>query len=225
MSITKNITKRIIWLYESYVFQNEHEKKDTNPVQLGRSFKIADRFQFKFARSISKKLTSSKILVDYPISCTNRSQPIYPDLLLIDDNKIKGIVEIKIDLGFFRYNDFGITYKKENKTYSYDIASNKFCHKYSNFLRSEEIWYKTKSKKKRVDLKVTKAPKKIFIVVSRKNHENRIPFFKQSIKDANFKALFLLDEIHPNKKHATDDLIKKEISNKRDEIEKLFNGL
>ena len=227
MSIITNITENIIWLNRKYKELNKQEKDDNNRVQLGRSFKMVDVFQFEFAKCISDFLKADKIIVDYPTSCTNRTQPIYPDIQIISKNEIKGIIEVKIDLGFLRLNEFGITYDKPNKKYSFGQINNSFAKTYSNFLTSEEVWYKKKKKgsNDKVDLRFDKQLKKIFIVVSRKNHPDRGPFFEQAMKQAGFKLLFLLDKIHPNMNVNIDSNIKEEIERKKEEIQKLFTGL
>lgn len=225
MSITKNITDSIIWLNERYRELNEQEKDDNNRVQLGRSFKIADKFQFDLASRLSQSLRAEKIIIDYPTSCTNRSQPLYPDIQLIDGNKLKAIIEIKIDLGFLRLGEFGITYDKSRKTYEYGNAPNRFMDNYNNFLSSQEIWYKKKSDKEKVSLKIDNSLKRIFIVVTQRNHTRRGPFFQQSMNDSKFNLLFLLDKIHPNTSKDVTNLIRQNIKEKDQEIRELFDGL
>lgn len=125
-TITSLIIQNLFWLRHQYESHREIEKNDDNTVQLGRSLRIADKFQFEFAKSISQLSKADKILVDYPISCTKRTQPLYPDILFIKNDSITSILEIKIDLGFLNLDNFGIAYDKSNKTYSYKKINNTF---------------------------------------------------------------------------------------------------
>jgi len=225
MTLTQNIIESICWLNEQYRELNGQEKNDENRVQLGRSFKIADKFQFDLASRISNSLQADKIIVDYPTSCTNRTQPLYPDIQLIKKGKLKAIVEIKIDLGFLRLNEFGITYDKPRKEYAFGAVQNAFKQNYEDFLSSDEIWFRKKGNRERVVLRKNDSLKKIFIVVSRKNHTRRGPYFEAAMEDAGFNLLFLLDDIHPNHHHDLSPEIKSRIENKEKEIKRLFKGL
>lgn len=226
MEITDAIIKHVNGLQKHYREMFQNEKNDSNPVQLGRSFRVSDKLQFEFANALSKQIKSDKILVDYPISCTIRTQPLYPDILIIKSGIITGIIEMKIDLGFLNLESFGITAKKKSK-YTYRIKDNNFRTNYENLINSQEVYYKMKSgKKNRVDVKINKKVKKKFLIITEENDHGRKKYFEQAIKDAGFEILFLLNKTtHPNRDYDLTDDITKELMKKSVKINSFFADL
>ncbi len=226
MSITDIIINHVCELHIHYREMFNDEKNDNNSVQLGRSFRISDKFQFDFAKALSKVIESDKILVDFPISCSERAQPLYPDILIIKSGLVTAIIEMKIDLGFLNLSTFGI--KSEGKSnYSYDINDNIFKRTYDDLIKSEKVYYKKKGgEKERVRIGMSKMVKKLFVIITEQNDHGRMKYFKEAIEDAGFDILFLLKEtVHPNRNYDLTENIKQELTKKSAILENYFADL
>lgn len=228
MTIHKKIEAAVLELINEYRKQKFKKLKNKSNIFFGRNISLGSKFQFILAEKLFIN-SSYKALVDYPLryfgkykSGKSGMKNLYPDILILDKkNNLKALVELKIDLGFLS-NDFknGLgrmidAYKKNRK-----MSYNKFV----GFSDSKDM-----------QIKVPKRFIKIFIIVTKINHSNRVKPFIKTVKQFGFRPLILLDEIHPNPlasvenfKGDMDKLKKdaiKEIYNKKFEISRTFKGL
>lgn len=229
MSYSKSVESAIVELHDDYNKIKKRYKNKSNRVLLGRSFSMGSQFQYNLASKLFSKY-GFLVLVDYPIKLPNRRQCLYPDILVIKNNRLIGIIEVKIDLGLIRLGFFGIKHTKRSKEkYSYSKKENKFMKHYNELSNSDYFTYKilnedgTKTKSKPV--MIGKKIEKISLVVTKHNHPKREKCFYESMKDSGFKLLFILEKIHPNDQlNCTKKIISEEISKKRAEIKRVFNA-
>lgn len=229
-SILVNIEKSIIRYKKNRdeIRRNLQNKK--NKVYLGRSFAQLD-FQYYLALNLFKKSKYDKVLVDTGVSFRGSGfQPLYPDILLLKNSQLKAILDIKIDLGFLRYEDYGIKYNKQKKMYGYERKKNKFKKRYKKFLSSKMASYKINNeydKKEDFYFKIPnyKKVKKLFILITKENDHSRFDTFFKSMDNSGFKFLVLLKDCHPGVPKTTIQDIKSGLKENEKDIRKFLKPL
>lgn len=203
-------------------------KTDNDGVILGRKFQLGSRFQYELARDLFQK-TNYTVLVDYPISYRNKSKSktLYPDILVLKKGKLKGIIEVKIDLGYLRFKHFGMKYNKRTKEYTYKITRNKFKQNYDDLLSSRKFSYKYKQNEKDEKRFVDIPQKivKIMILVTKHNDHGRYDYFEKSMKDSGFVLLNILEKKHPNRDDCKFPDIVDKIRKNQEYYNEAFKGL
>lgn len=150
----------------------------------GRLASAASDFQDAFASFLVKLLPADyQIFVDYPISYIisnmSKARTFYPDILLIKDEIIVGIFELKIDLSNAP-PDWLDRKKKE-----FDRITTAGTVSYSSFSRENN--------RETMELKVSPNVREAFIVLSTFNDHGKLAKLKDS------SNLFVLTgEWHPN---------------------------
>ncbi len=193
------------WLNGRYRHMKKELKGEGQKVLLGRSFSLGTQFQYEFARRLFLNNPAvTLVLVDHPISIPGRRQPIYPDIVLIRDGRLVGIVDVKIDLGFLHLGHYGI---KENRAgYLYSKADNEFMWSYYDLIKAGKFTYKVSHDRNGRknhnallrEVVVGKDIKRLAIVVTQINHHGKRSLYETAVKDADFEPLFLLKSCHPN---------------------------
>lgn len=227
-SVANRIGKSLIYLIKENDRIKKEYKREKNNVILGRKFQLGSIFQYELAKELFQK-TDYTALVDYPISFKYRgkNKTLYPDILILKGGKLKGVIEVKIDLGYLKIDHFGIEYNKKTKKYKYKISKNKFRKNYANLLSSDKFSYKYKQndKKERRFVNIPRNTVKIMIIVTKHNDHNRYDYFKNSMYDSNFKVLKILEKQHPNHDDCDVSAIKNEIRENEENFNKAFKGL
>lgn len=166
-------------------------------VWIGRSEPMASFFERELAKQLSKVYTHFTFLVDYPINLQKdskslRKQNIYPDIIIFDksNEKIKGIIEIKIDVG---YLDLGKWWEQSRES----------DYKYKMLNEADTVKFKKYDGKVKNSLKLDDSVKKVFLIVTEINAhkhdgENKIPQIKRFMKDFGFEVVSLLKKTHYN---------------------------
>lgn len=90
-------------IYKAY--KKARKEKIISPrIYRGRAHSIAPAFEVEVAKLLSNWLQQACFLVDAPITFkdknTGKNKRKYPDICIIENDKIIGIVETKLDLGF-----------------------------------------------------------------------------------------------------------------------------
>lgn len=167
------------------IFDDKKRKKEIlkNRVFRGRaassSSDLEDLLAIAIAESIPKKYS---VFVDYPLSFKSGNKgtiTMYPDISIIKDNILVGIVEFKIDLGYM---------KKE--------WINQFKNSIKRLQNSTILKYKENVgtiNAKKDYLQTSKILKTCVVVLSSKNSHNRLQYFKKELK-----PFILMQGIHPN---------------------------
>jgi len=228
MMIHKKIECAILELIKEYQDQKLHKLKNKSNIFLGRNISLGSKFQNILAQNLFND-SSYKVLVDYPICYKGKynsgkkgKKNLYPDILILDkENMLKALIELKIDLGFLS-KDFENNIRKTINAYrkNREMSYKKFV----GFADSSDI-----------HIEVPKRFIKIFIIVTKINHTDRVEPFKKTVKHFGFRPLILLEKYHPNPltsvKNFRGDIsrlrkdVEKEIYDKKNEINRTFRGL
>ncbi len=113
-----------------------------NKIRRGRSRSIASAVEDLFALFLSERIICDLIYIDQPISIEGPKTQIYPDIVIIKNQKIVALCDIKMDLGWKRRELYNL------------------CKHYASLLA------KIKGKKCKIKDKITK--KSILYHISRK---------------------------------------------------------
>lgn len=95
-------------VYQKYV--KRKEERYLVPSEPARAIRgtinpVAHYFEDEFARFLHKALDSKyRILIDYPLQFPGRNNKMKPDILILENQTIKMILELKIDLGYEKEN-------------------------------------------------------------------------------------------------------------------------
>lgn len=195
-------------------------------VWLGRSESISSFFERKFAEKLSELYPNFIFLVDYPIrlqkeSKSIRSQNIYPDIIIFDKDskKIKGIIEIKTDVGYFHLEEE--EEKAEKDSYKYKQLNEADAVKFNKFVGKYD-----KKPKEEINLKLDNSAKKIFLIVTEKNAhgKGKILQIEKFMKNFGFETISLLRDSHYNDDAHVESSSKllKDLKQKEQEINFLF---
>jgi hypothetical protein len=162
-----------------------------------------------------------KICVDQPLSILEpgkKSPVIYPDLMLIQNNLIKALVDIKTDVG-----------RNRKEVENLVIESSKAA----NNLRSKSLFYNDGMTKERFAIRSDDNLQNFIVVISKKNIkktevDGHIEKIQANKELSNTKLYFLTDGIHPNKAIYSSQLEKISILPEFDELMmdmgKIFNA-
>ncbi|WP_069648987.1 hypothetical protein [Caloranaerobacter ferrireducens] len=116
----ESFVSKVIELYR----QARKAKVNNSRVKRGRSHNISSHVEDVFAEFLAENLGKYTYLVDQPITVEGQKNPIYPDIVLVEDNKIINFLDLKMDLGWNRNGFINFCNKKE--TLISDIR-NKSC--------------------------------------------------------------------------------------------------
>jgi hypothetical protein len=211
-NIVERIQKSLFWLVDFYGDQRKR-KLGNKEIILGRNQSASSLFQTEFAKHLfgNGKFT---VLVDYPVSFgeyltqtqKRKAKTLYPDLLVMAGDTLRGVIELKLDLGFLKSGHYGLTrVRTQTERWKYSGQSN-FKEDYSNLMHAKELRYKypvgfLHPERKKIKLPSDKGKiSKICMVVTKQNNHGRFEAFQESINDSGFKFLCLLDGIHPNER-------------------------
>lgn len=216
------------WLFSEYRNINKRYKSNKSNIVLGRTFSLGGMAGYELAKQLFNR-TKYSAVVDPPLTIKGRKNPLYPDILVTKGDKLKAIIEMKIDLGFLNQENYGISYQKEKKEYTYSKKENNFKKNMAVFSKAKHVKYNLKDEyghiiKTRL-IKVPKKFEKIMIVVSKINHRKRAPFFEKAMDDSGFKILFLLETTHPNNPRYSLKAVKKDLQGNQNKINKAFKWI
>lgn len=203
IEILKPIQKTIkSYRTERERIRNEYQYS-AKKLYLGRSFAQLD-FEFNFAKNLFIKSKFDRILVDTGISYDGSGmRPLYPDIILIKNDTLIAIIEVKIDLGWLKIDEFGIR-KNKNGRYTFVSSQNNFRKRYDKFLTSKIGRYHKKvdeDNEDKIEFSIPRSVKKYFILVTTENDHGRYKEFKKSIRNSKFKLLVFLRTTHPGKRN------------------------
>ncbi len=159
-----------------------HKKKKgksiTERIQRGRARASANEFEEELSRLIEKYTPADvRLLVDFPMSfgksSSKRAKTIYPDIAFIRGGSLIGIVEAKIDLGYLSRD-----WVRERKQITRHLISN-------GIVQAEEC-----------EISVSKRLMTACIVLTAKNHTERLLDFKKKVDNA--FVLISKEHSHPN---------------------------
>jgi len=242
------ITEAIVSLHEGFMKNHKLKMKDSN-VWIGRSNSLSYLFERSLATKLSEKFPEYLYLVDYPITMYSKEAKtlgtIYQDIMIISgidkegkekQGKIIAILDLKIDLGFLDIDYYGLKKNEHGYILSAEtetkfikrekkINESEFCkfnYIVGGYSKKEKEINKEKGKL-RADFK--QPYKKISIVCTEKNDHNRKIMYEKLMRIKGYELLYLLKDIHPNSFENETNEIKKEISNKREKINLIFDFL
>lgn len=212
----------------------EKFRKNSQKIYLGRLFGLGAWFQYFLAKELFEDTRFySVVLVDCPVTFKGRKQPLYPDILVIDENNtLKGLIDVKLDFGYVKPEEFGFKKikKGDHSSYTYNRKDNKFLKKYNDFFNAQQFQYKVKGVLDETEEKEIRIPKQVhkiaIILMGHVNNHNNYDGYKEAMEDAGFKFLHILwdgDVRHPNDEENV-RRIEKEIKENND-IEKVFRPL
>jgi hypothetical protein len=229
MVISDCICKSILYLINENKRIKKKYRNTIDNVILGRKFQLGVRFQYELAKQLFQN-TEYLALVDSPISFKYRgkNKTLYPDILVLKENKLKGIIEVKIDLGYLKYKKFGISYNKDrSKKYSFNKRKNSFKKNYDRLIKSKEFSYilKKNGLKERKNVKIVRNVKKITTIATKNNDHGRYEVFEESMRNAGFILINILDKLNPNDDFCDVSAVKNEIKEKNEYFIKAFKGL
>lgn len=175
----KTFTKKVVNLFQS----RKDSKKIKPRITRGRAIDCSSEIEELFAIAISEFIPKKYFLfIDYPFSIKkdNKTLVIYPDISIVEDNVLKGIVEIKIDLGYLKK-----TWIKNSNSI------------YQSIIKSKSIKYRKhvgQPNKEKDLLTVSPNLKRSVIVLTGKNGHNKLKKFTKTQSDC--FVIFPLH--HPN---------------------------
>lgn len=211
MSAAERIGASLEKLVDSYAVERKNKISDETVLQ-GRNLSAGSDFQLNLAKELFSQNKDYEVLVDYPLSFGKyktktgkiKTKSLYADIIVTKKRVLKGIIEVKIDLGFLRCEDFGLS--KGQKGYQYTKSENRFKANYHSFLSSKEFRYKFPVGFKKPETRTIQIPKngndvfKIFLIVTKRNCHNRFESLKKAVQDSGFRFLCLLQDVHPNER-------------------------
>ncbi len=102
-----DVILKMVTHYQEKHRQSYKPSKMSKRIFLGRSRSASDTFEESLAFGLLHFLKEDRVIyIDAPMSMANKngvkkSETIYPDILIVDkDNQLRGIIELKIDLGW-----------------------------------------------------------------------------------------------------------------------------
>lgn len=166
------------------LFQSRKDSKRIKPrITRGRAIDCSSEIEELFAIAISEIIPKKySLFIDYPLSIkkSNKTLVIYPDISLVEDNILKGIVEIKIDLGYLKK----AWIKNSNSIYQ-------------SIIKSKSIKYRKhvgQPNKEKDLLTVSPKLKRSVIVLTGKNAHNKLESFTNTQSD----CFVIFPSHHPN---------------------------
>jgi hypothetical protein len=165
-------------------FSKKEEKQISPRIKRGRSPSSSAEIEDLLARAISDVIPKNYyILVDYPLSYKipehKRAKTIYPDIAIVERERLFGIIEFKVDLGYLQ---------EEWSTQSNGIFQE--LKQAKTVTHREEVGVPNKTK---VDLGVNKTLKRCVVVLTNENDHGRMDKFKKQNK-----CFVLFSGKHPN---------------------------
>lgn len=223
MSYTPRIVNAVWLLAREYLRIQRKYQDPKGPIILGRKFALGSKFSYMFASEVLNN-PKNTILVDFPITIARRQQPLYPDILVVQNGELLATLETKIDLGYIRLESYGIFHLKSENKYVYRQDKNGFKQNYRQFFKSDSFAYRIG--KERLKVQISQEIKRICVVVTKNNAHGRVDCFETSMKDARFTPVFLLSEkLHPNHPSIEKRKIQSEVTLQKNSIERIFSGL
>jgi hypothetical protein len=187
----------------------EEGRKKNGEIYLGRMFSLGVWFQYFLAKQLIFK-TGYKALVDCPIVFKGRKQPLYPDILIIKEKgqsrELKYIVDVKLDLGYIKPEEFGVKILNNKGDYKYEDKKNRFKGMYRDFLKAAHFKYHEKDEYNTIRKSETEGKsdnhkkciigskvKKIAVVLMENvNHHNRQKGYKKALERSGFTYVGIL---------------------------------
>jgi hypothetical protein len=186
----KIFTKKVVNLFQS----RKKEKRINTRIKRGRAKDCSSEIEELVAIMISNILQDKySILIDYPLSykTKKRTKTFYPDISIIEDSKLRGIIEVKIDLG---YLDKEWIKNNQNIFKSIKISKKVTYNKNVGLLKKEID-----------ELSIYKNLKRAVIVITGRNDHDNLEGFVNKQKN----CFILMPKHHPN-----DSIINKDNKNK-----------
>lgn len=119
------MTHLFVEVFKAYVERKDEKilvPQNPNRVIRGTSVSNASVFENQMGLLLHKQLHEDyRILIDYPIIFPGQNQRITPDILILRDNTIKMMLELKIDLGYEKDG-----WEKQKKARVDRLKENKF---------------------------------------------------------------------------------------------------
>ena len=165
-------------------FDKKEAKIVTRRIKRGRSASSASEIEELFARAVASAIPKEyKLLVDYPISYKptprSKTKTIYPDIAVIRDGVIVGIIEFKNDLGYLPKG-----WSRKNEKIYEELRNSKQAI-YKNDVGLPDSY--------KVTLKIRKGLKMCVVVLTDHNDHGKMIRFKKINK-----CYVLTTGIHPN---------------------------
>lgn len=172
--------------------KNKLAKRISYRISRGRAPSLSDLFENSLAILLENYIDDEiQLFVDFPISYKeknkNRKTTIYPDIALIKNDYLIGLIEAKIDLGYFNVENA----KKRKKTIKNLLMSKNVT------INSREIF---------IDRLIS-----INVILSGSNHSERIEIFRKTVE--NPIILISSGNLHPNDDKVIIDQYFKQIQN------------
>lgn len=186
-------------------FDKKEAKEISRRIKRGRSANSASEIEELFAKAVASAIPKEySLLIDYPISYKptpkSKTRTVYPDISIVKDNTLVGIIEFKIDLGYLPAG-----WSKKHKTIQKELKASR----QATYKRDVGLPQSCK-----IALKVKRGLKTRVVVLTDHNDHNLMGKFKKDNK-----CYVLTTGIHPNShKTRIDDkhkIIKKLSSNSK----------
>ncbi len=206
----KELIKHIVKIYR----EARRVKFSNNKIFRGRSHSISSIIEDLFAYYLTQNVKCDQIYIDQPLKIEGiKGRNIYPDLVIVRNNEIVALLDLKMDLGWKRRELFNLS-----KRYS-DLIKN---------IRGKKVSLRIGETKERRDFKASDKISYDIVIMSDTNI-NRGLLEKQlgQIKKLKPKidVFILTKDKHPNSYNlSTQSLLSQIIINKAD-FDKMFRKL
>ena len=218
-------------LNEEYICQHreryENDKKDTK-IHLGQAPSLSHFFETKLCKEIAKVYPKYHYYIDYPITfydAENKKKTLRPDISVVEKrdgiNILKGIIEVKIDIGRLDFDKTKDNDREAFLTNAIKADCNSIVASY--YKKAQEINYK-------IPFKIPKKYTKIFILATNNNQHKhggqpKSNVYDRYMSDMGYEYIVLMDDVLINTGEAISDKIEEEIDKKADKIRKAFRFL
>ena len=209
----KELIEEIRSLYENaHIPLYKHER-----IFRGESRPISSAMEDLFAKYLIEQIPSESLAFINQIitngSCKNRIR-VKPDIMIVRNNEIKALIDLKMDLGYKR-NEFLDFWRKRDALLSKMRGKSFHFNKTDGYKKSDDNIY------------VSKTAMLYFIIISDQNinskNLNSLKEKKDSMK--NSKLYFLFEGIHPNDPDSSLEVLNKHIDHLNKTLELLNSDL
>lgn len=191
---------------------------------VGRSETMAHIFEHTLAKEFAKNFKKYNVLLDYPLAPYKNNKKInrcniYPDILLVKNDNIEFLIELKLTID---YIDLEKIEKREEKI----CEADKFeYNEYSGVYFTNEEKKNHKPQRKTIN---TKNMKKVIIIVMNSNRKekkrSKKEEYRKMMESYGYSVIFFDFETYYNQKYEP-RIIEKKIKERKKELEHTFHEL
>lgn len=178
----EELIREVVLLYRN----SRKTKYFNNKIFRGRSRSISSYFEDLFANFLSNNINCDQIYIDQPLTVDGiKGRSIYPDIVIVKNNRIIALLDVKTDLGFNRYNFYELC-RKDSQLIK--LMKGKNC----SLIVGE-------TKEKKYGLIISRNLIYDIVILSRKNNKNlEKQILRASRLNPKINVFVLTDGKHPN---------------------------